>query len=135
MKVLCNKITDEALHIFTDSVNVYLSDNSLWFKYKEKPDFEIKGFSDGDFIIYENINIPKDWKSRKFKYNPNYGWKVTDIFNYKDEYYELIIRSFLKMCIILRDKNILSEDEYKNFLDFSEIESFLYHPISHYMPK
>lgn len=133
MKVLCNKKTDEALHIFTDSTNVYLANNSLWFEYKEQPDFEIKGF-DNDFIIYENLNIPKNWVSRKFKYNPEYGWKLSDLLNCKQESYELLIKSFLRLCNILRKKDILTEEEYKSLMDFSEIESALYYPISYYIP-
>ena len=133
MKVLCNKHTDESLHIFTDSTEVYISDNSLWFKYKEQPDFEIKGFDNENFIIYETSGVPKNWTSRTFKYHPDYGWKTADIFNYKEETYEVFLKSFLKVCLILKQKNILTEEEYQNMINFSEIEPLLYYPISHYM--
>jgi hypothetical protein len=35
----------------------------------------------------------------------------------------------------LKDKNILTEEEYNKLTDFSEIEHILYHPISFYFPK
>jgi len=133
MKVLCNKHTDESLHIFSDSTEVYISNNSLWFKYKEKEDFEIKGFDDENFIIYETVSVPKNWTSRTFKYNPDYGWKPANTFNYKKESYELFLESFLKLCLFLKEKNILTEEEYQHMIDFSEIEKLLYHPIFHYM--
>ena len=135
MKILCNKKTDESLHVFSDSTDVYLSNGSLWFKYKELPDFEVKGFDDENFIIYENVEVSNDWLSRSFKYNPSYGWKINDIFEYKTETYEDYLDSFLFICSFLKKKKLITNNQYKKLIDFSEIENLLYHPISHYMRK
>lgn len=135
MKTLCHKKTDESLHVFSDSTEVYISNGSLWFKYKEKPDFEIKGFDDENFIIYENVKVPSYWVSRNFKYNPEYGWKLSNHYNYKLEEYEIYLKDFLCMCSLLKSKKILSDEEYEKLIDFSEVENLLYHPISHYMRK
>lgn len=135
MKTLCHKKTDESLHIFSDSTKVYISNGSLWFKYKEKPDFEIKGFDEENFIIYENVDVPSYWLSRSFKYNPRYGWILNDDYSYKEEEYELYLKNFLIMCYVLKTKKILTEEEYNKLIDFSEIENLLHHPISYYMRK
>lgn len=135
MKILCNKKTDESLHVFSDSTDIYLSNGSLWFKYRELPDFEIKGFDDENFIIYENVDVSNDWLSRNFKYNPKYGWKVNDIFEYKKEVYEEYLSSFFFICSFLKNKKLITNDEYEKLIDFSEIENLLYHSISQYMRK
>ena len=135
MKTLCHRKTDESLHIFSDSTEVYISNDSLWFKYKEKPDFGIKGFDEENFIIYENVKVPPYWVSRSFKYNPEYGWKLNDDYNYKEEEYECYLKDFLSMCSLLKKKKILTDEEYNKLIDFSEIESLLYHPISYYIRK
>jgi hypothetical protein len=135
MKTLCHKKTDESLCVFSDSTEIYISNGSLWFKYKEKPDFEIKGFDEENFIIYENIDIPKYWLNKSFKYNPDYGWKLLEEYTYNEGKYEIYLRFFLKTCLLLKNKNILSDEEYNFLTDFKEIEHILYHPINHYFPK
>lgn len=135
MKTLCNKKTDESLHVFSDSTEIYILNGSLWFKYKEKPDFEVKGFDEDFFIIYENVEVPSYWVSRNYKYNPSYGWKLNDTFNYSEEEYELNLKSFLFICSFLKKKEIITPEEYEKLIDFSEIENLLYYPISHYARK
>jgi hypothetical protein len=135
MKTLCHRKTDESLHVFTDETEICIKNKSLWFRYKEKEDFEIKGFDEENHIIYENVEIPKLWLNKCYRYNPKYGWKLIENYSYKEEKYEIYLRVFLKTCLILKHKNILSQEEYNNLIDFKEIESVLYHPITHYMPK
>jgi hypothetical protein len=135
MKVLCNKKTDESLHIFSDSTEVYLKGESLWIKYKEKDDFEIKGYDEKNFIIYQNVDTPYYWLNRTYKYNPEYGWKYIEDYSYHEEWYETYLRIFIHTCDLLVEKNMITEDEYKKLLDFSEIEKFLYHKIDYYRLK
>ncbi len=132
MKTLCHKKTDESLFIFSDSTEIYIANGSLWFKYKEKPDFEIKGFDEENFIIYENIDAPKSWLNKTYKYNPDYGWKLNEDYTYAEHNYEHYIRGFLKLCRNLKEKNILSDTEYQKLTNFKQIEHILYHPISYY---
>jgi hypothetical protein len=135
MKTLCHRKTDESLHVFTDETEIYIWNGSLWFKYKNKEDFEIKGFDEENHIIYENVKIPNHWLNKCYRYNPEYGWKLIENYSYKEEKYEKYLRVFLKTCFILRKRNVLTQDEYEDLIDFKEIEHALYHPITHYMPK
>lgn len=135
MKTLCHKKTDESLHIFSDTTEVYLKNGSLWFKYKDKEDFEIKGYDEENYILYENVDYIPYWLNRTYKYNPSYGWKYMEEYFDREEKYEDCIKRFLKTCTFLKDKNILNEEEYKKLIDFKEIESILYHPISYYMKR
>jgi len=133
MKILCHKKTDESLHVFSDNTEIYILNGSLWFKYKYKEDYEIKGFDEENYIIYENVIAPKYWLNKSYKYNPKYGWKLFEEYTYGREKYEICLEIFLKICLILKEKNIITDDEYNNFVDFKSIETYLYYPISHYM--
>lgn len=135
MKTVCNKKTDESLHIFTDSTKIYFKNNSLWIGYNEREDFEMKGYDEENFIIYENIDAPSYWLSRTYQYNPEYGWKYMEDYSSGEEWYETYLRVFLKNCEILRKKEILTEEEYNELLDFTEIEKLLYHKIDYYKSR
>ena len=135
MKTLCHKKTDESLHVFSDTTEVYLNNGSLWFKYKGKEDFEIKGYDEENYILYENVEHFPYWLNRTYKYNPSYGWKCAEEYFEGEEKYENYLRRFLRACSLLKEKNILNDEEYQKLIDFKEIESILYYPISHYMKK
>lgn len=133
MKILCHKKTDESLHVFSNDTEIYILNGSLWFKYKYKEDYEIKGFDEENYIIYENVNVPRYWLNKSYTYNPKYGWRLFEGYTYGKENYERCLKTFLKTCFMLKEKNIITDNEYYNFVDFKIIEPYLYHPISHYM--
>ena len=126
MKIICSIHTDEVLHTFLDSADIELSESGLVLNYKYKDNEIIEGFDNKNFVIYEGVDVPKKWKSRRFKYSPESGWRPNYeiVKTHKREFYESF-HIFFKVCEILYEKQYITEEEYKSLIDFGEYECYI----------
>jgi len=113
MKTLCNEY-EESVYLFPDFIPIRFDEDlgQWWIDNTMIPDLPHY------YILHEDVEEPKNWYKKKYKFNPTDGWRFNPDWDGEDlKLHRNFERKLHKMLKVLYQKDILTKEEMNNLFN------------------
>ena len=113
MKTLCNEL-EESVYLFPDFIPIRFDEDmgQWWIKDEMIPD--LPHF----YVLHEDVEEPKNWYKKKYKYTPGDGWRFNPDWDAEDmKLNRNLHRKLNKMLKVFYRKKLITKKEMKDLFN------------------